>query len=113
VDGLRDNASGFQAFIYGQRDIYRPGETMHFNTVIRTQNWQTARYAFENPVVTPNGREYRTWRKTTNEQGAVETEIPLDAAVLTGTYMLEVYNANEILLGFPGCKRGGIHAGPH
>jgi uncharacterized protein YfaS (alpha-2-macroglobulin family) len=99
VDGLRDNTSGFQAFIYGQRDIYRPGETMHFNTVIRTQNWQKANdIPLKIRVVTPNGREYRTWRKTTNEQGAVETEIPLDAAVLTGTYMLEVYNANEILL---------------
>ncbi len=38
VEGLRDNASGYQVFIYGQRDIYRPGETMHFNTVLRTQD---------------------------------------------------------------------------
>ncbi|NIJ51194.1 alpha-2-macroglobulin family protein [Dyadobacter arcticus] len=99
VDGLRDNTSGFQAFIYGQRDIYRPGETMHFNTVLRTQSWQTAReIPLKLRLVTPNGREYRTWRKTTNEQGAVETEIPMDAAVLTGTYVLEVYNANDLLL---------------
>ncbi|CAG5009775.1 Alpha-2-macroglobulin [Dyadobacter sp. CECT 9275] len=99
VDGVRDNTSGLQAFIYGQRDIYRPGETMHFNTVIRNQAWEAIR---ETPVkiklITPNGREYRTWRKTTNEQGAVETDVPVDAAGLTGSYNFEVYNANDVLL---------------
>lgn len=100
VEGLRDNASGYQVFIYGQRDIYRPGETMHFNTVLRTQDWKTAgKVPLKLRLLTPNGREFRTWRKTTNEQGAVESEIPLDAGVLTGTYVLEVYNANEVLLG--------------
>jgi uncharacterized protein YfaS (alpha-2-macroglobulin family) len=100
VEGLRDNASGYQVFIYGQRDIYRPGETMHFNTVLRTQDWTTAgKVPLKLRLLTPNGREFRTWRKTTNEQGAVESEIPLDAGVLTGTYILEVYNANEVLLG--------------
>ncbi|WP_353722927.1 MG2 domain-containing protein [Dyadobacter sp. 676] len=100
VEGLRDNASGYQVFIYGQRDIYRPGETMHFNTVLRAQDWKTAgKVPLKLRLLTPNGREFRTWRKTTNEQGAVESEIPLDAGVLTGTYILEVYNANEVLLG--------------
>ncbi len=99
VEGMRDNASGYQAFLYGQREIYRPGETMYFNTVLRGPNWKTAREVpLKLRLVTPNGREYRTWRKSTNEQGAVETEVALDAAVLTGTYTMEVYNANDVLL---------------
>nr|WP_295925726.1 MG2 domain-containing protein [uncultured Dyadobacter sp.] len=100
VEGLRDNASGYQVFIYGQRDIYRPGETMHFNTVLRTQDWKSAgKVPLKLRLLTPNGREFRTWRKITNDQGAIETEIPLDAGVLTGSYILEVYNGNEVLLG--------------
>ncbi|MCF2495947.1 alpha-2-macroglobulin family protein [Dyadobacter chenhuakuii] len=99
VEGLRDNASGLQAFIYGQRDIYRPGETMHFNTVIRTKKWDSAKeIPLKLRMLTPNGREYRTWRKNTNAQGAVAIEVPVDAAGLTGTYVLEVYNGNDILL---------------
>jgi uncharacterized protein YfaS (alpha-2-macroglobulin family) len=99
VEGQRDNTSGFQAFVYGQREIYRPGETMHFNTVLRAQNWETAsEVPLKLRLITPNGREYRTWRKSTNAQGAVETEVSLDAAVLTGTYVLEVSNANDVLL---------------
>ncbi len=99
VAGKRVNKSGFDAFIYGDRNIYRPGETIHFNTVIRTQAWQSVG---EIPVLIrvlmPNGREYRSFRKTTNEQGAVLTDVPLDPAAVTGTYTLEVLNANEVLL---------------
>lgn len=99
VEGLRDNTSGLQAFIYRQRDMYRPGETLHFNTVVRNQNWHTAaEIPLKLRLVTPNGREYRTWRKSTNKQGAVETEVAMETSALTGTYVLEVYNANDVLL---------------
>ncbi|TDB60858.1 alpha-2-macroglobulin family protein [Arundinibacter roseus] len=103
VEGLRDNPTGLQAFIYGERDMYRPGETLHFNTVVRSQGWQTAsEIPLKIKMLTPNGREYRTWRKTTNAQGAVETEVTVDAAGLTGTYTLEVYNGNDVLLASQG-----------
>ena len=99
VAGKSDNVSGFDAFIYGDRNIYRPGETIHFNTVVRKQTWQSVG---EIPVLIkvlmPNGREYRTFRKTTNAQGAVTTDVPLDLAAVTGSYTIEVLNANDVLL---------------
>ena len=99
VEGKRDNASGFDAFVYGDRDIYRPGETIHFNTVIRSQGWQSVG---EIPVLirvlAPNGRELRAFRKTTNAQGAVTTDVPLNPAAVTGSYTVEVLNANNVLL---------------
>ncbi|MBD2704047.1 alpha-2-macroglobulin family protein [Spirosoma sp. BT702] len=99
VEGKRDNESGFDAFVYGDRDIYRPGETIHFNTVIRSQSWKSVG---EIPVLIrilmPNGHEYRALRKTTNAQGAVETDVALDPAAVTGTYTIEVLNANKVLL---------------
>ena len=99
VEGKRDNESGFDAFVYGDRDIYRPGETMHFNTLIRSQTWQSVG---EIPVLirvlAPNGREFRGLRKTTNAQGAVVTDVPLDPAAVTGSYTIEVLNANNVLL---------------
>ncbi|GAB3962445.1 alpha-2-macroglobulin family protein [Spirosoma harenae] len=99
VEGKRDNESGFDAFVYGDRDIYRPGETIHFNTVIRSQTWQSVG---EIPilirVLAPNGREVGSFRKTTNDQGAVTTDVPLNPAAVTGTYTVEVFNANNVLL---------------
>ncbi|GAA4468372.1 alpha-2-macroglobulin family protein [Nibrella saemangeumensis] len=99
VEGKRDNASGFEAFIYGDRNIYRPGETIHFNTIVRTQQWQSVgEIPLTIRVLMPNGREYRALRKTTNTEGAVATDIALDPAAVTGTYTIEVLNANETLL---------------
>ncbi|WP_425423217.1 alpha-2-macroglobulin family protein [Spirosoma spitsbergense] len=99
VAGKYDNESGFDAFVYGDRDIYRPGETIHFNTVIRSQSWQSVG---EIPVLirilTPNGRELQVFRKTTNAQGAVTTDVPLSPATVTGSYSIEVLNANNVLL---------------
>lgn len=99
VEGRRDNESGFDAFVYGDRDIYRPGETIHFNTVIRSQTWQSVG---EIPilirVLSPNGREYLAVRKTTNTQGAITTDVPLNPAAVTGSYTIEVLNANNVLL---------------
>lgn len=110
VEGKRDNTSGFDAFVYGDRDIYRPGETIHLNTVVRAEPGAgksgAAASGVSSPgevpvlirVLMPNGREYRVFRKTTNEQGAVVTDVPLDPAAVTGTYTVEVLNANNILL---------------
>jgi alpha-2-macroglobulin len=64
VEGKRDNTSGFEAFIYGDRDIYRPGETLHFNTVIRKNNWESVG---EIPVkirlLLPNGKGVQNLQK--------------------------------------------------
>ncbi len=99
VEGKRDNNSGFEAFIYGDRDIYRPGETIHFNTVVRQQNWKSVgEVPLKIKVLLPNGKELKTYRVTTNGEGAVETSLVLDKAAVTGGYSVEVYTANDVLL---------------
>ncbi|WP_084650715.1 alpha-2-macroglobulin family protein [Runella zeae] len=99
VEGKRDNATGFEAFVYGDRDIYRPGETIHFNTVVRHQNWKSVgEIPLKIKVLLPNGKDLKTSRLTTNSEGAIETSIALDKAAVTGGYSIEVYNANDVLL---------------
>jgi uncharacterized protein YfaS (alpha-2-macroglobulin family) len=46
----------------------------------------------------PNGKELKTFRKTLNEGGIAEGSIDISASAITGTYSLEVYSANDILL---------------
>lgn len=99
VGGKRANSTGLDAFIYPERDIYRPGETVHFSVILRDGQWKSPG---ELPVkfrfLMPNGKELKAFRKTLNEQGSAEGEIPLTAAAITGSYTLEVYTSNDVLL---------------
>ena len=99
VEGKRANSTGLDAFVYGDRDIYRPGEEIHFNTVVRDAKWASAEeIPLKIRLVLPNGREFKSFLKNTNGQGAVETSIPLDRAAVTGTYTIEILNGNNVLL---------------
>jgi alpha-2-macroglobulin len=98
--GISDNASGFHAFIYGDREIYRPGDSLYFNTLLRKNDVSLEK---EVPVkiklLLPNGREFASYRKTTNAQGAAETRLLLPASAITGTWIIEIYTFNDILIG--------------
>ncbi len=97
--GRRSNSTGLDAFIYAERDIYRPGERVNFSAVIRDRQWKTPG---EIPVIMkfllPNGKELKTFRKTLNAEGSVEANIDISTAAITGSYTLELYTSNEVLL---------------
>ncbi|MEP7279795.1 MAG: MG2 domain-containing protein [Bacteroidota bacterium] len=100
VGGKHSNTTGLDAFIYAERDIYRPGENIYFSVVLRDRHWKSPG---ELPVklkfLMPNGKELKTFRKTLNEQGSLEGSVNITAAAITGSYSLEVYNGNDVLLG--------------
>ena len=99
VGGKRSNSTGLDAFIYGERDIYRPGETVHAAVIIRDKLWQPVPdVPVKMKFVLPNGKELSTLRKTLNAQGAAEASVPLSASAITGSYTLEVYTGNDVLL---------------
>lgn len=99
VGGKHINSTGLDAFIYAERDIYRPGERVNFSVVMRDKLWKSPG---ELPVklkfLLPNGKELKSFRKTLNEQGSVEGSVDIDQSAITGSYSLEVYNGNDVLL---------------
>ena len=99
VGGKRMNATGLDAFVYAERDIYRPGEKLNYALVVRERGWKPAA---ELPVkikfLLPNGKELKTFRKGLNEQGATEGSMDISAAAITGSYTMELYSSNDVLL---------------
>lgn len=99
VGGREQNATGLNAMIYAERNLYRPGEIAHVSTIVRTESWASPG---EIPVrlrlMMPNGKEFASMRKILNEEGSTETAFPIPPAAITGTYTLEVYSGNDILL---------------
>jgi uncharacterized protein YfaS (alpha-2-macroglobulin family) len=100
VGGKRNNPSGLDAFIYAERDIYRPGERLNYSVIIRDRQWKTpGDIPLKLKFLLPNGKELKSFRKSLNDQGAIEGNIDISSSAITGSYSLEVYTSNDILLG--------------
>ncbi|WBA41852.1 alpha-2-macroglobulin family protein [Hymenobacter canadensis] len=100
VGGLQTNAARYQAFLYGDRDLYRPGDTIQTNTVLRTEDWQAPPKGLPVKIrlLLPTGKEYASLQKTLNAAGSFEARFLLPPAVMTGLYTLEVFTGNDVLL---------------
>lgn len=100
VGGKRSNSTGLDAFIYAERDIYRPGEKVNFSVIVRDQQWKTpGELPVKMKFLLPNGKELKTFRKNLNAQGSLEGDVDIAVSAITGSYTLEVYTSNEVLLG--------------
>ncbi|MEP6700179.1 MAG: MG2 domain-containing protein, partial [Bacteroidota bacterium] len=99
VGGKRSNPSGFDAFVYAERDVYRPGEKINFSVILRDAQWKTAGdIPLKMKFLMPNGKELKSFRKSLNEEGSLEGSIDIAGAAITGSYTLEVYTSTDILL---------------
>ncbi|MEO8404483.1 MAG: MG2 domain-containing protein [Chitinophagaceae bacterium] len=99
VGGKRNNPSGFDAFVYAERDIYRPGETVNFSVIIRDRKWKApGDVPLKLKFLLPNGKELRSFRKSLNEEGSVEGSVDIATSAITGSYTLEVYTSTDVLL---------------
>ncbi|HVG13468.1 MAG TPA: MG2 domain-containing protein, partial [Chitinophagaceae bacterium] len=99
VGGKSMNTTGLDAFVYAERDIYRPGETVNFSVLLRDRKWKSpGALPVKMKFLLPNGKELKSFRKTLNEQGSVEASVALSQSAITGSYLLELYSANDVLL---------------
>lgn len=99
VGGRRSNPSGLDAFVYPERDIYRPGEKVHFAVILRDLQWKSpGELPIQLKFLLPNGKEMKTFRRTLSSQGAVDGDVEIPETAITGSYSLEVYTSNGVLL---------------
>ena len=99
VGGKSWSQTNMDAFIYAERDIYRPGEKINANIILRTNDWKTpGEIPVKMKFIMPNGKELKSFRKMLNEQGSAELSIDVPMAAVTGSYLLELYSGNDILL---------------
>ncbi|MBK7680728.1 MAG: hypothetical protein IPJ29_15270 [Chitinophagaceae bacterium] len=95
----RNNPSGFDAFVYAERDVYRPGEKINFSVILRDAQWKNpGDIPLKMKFLMPNGKELKSFRKSLNEEGSVEGSLDIATAAITGSYTLEVYTTTDILL---------------
>lgn len=99
VGGRTPNDAGLIAMIYPERNLYRPGETIHVSTIVRNEQWQQqVGMPVKLKLSMPNGKEFAAAQKILNEQGSCEAIFPTPPTALTGNYLLEVFTGNNVLL---------------
>jgi alpha-2-macroglobulin len=89
----------YDAFIYAEREVYRPGETAHLNAIVRGIDWNIQpEMPVYYKVLYPTGDVFREIKGTLNSFGAFETAINFPADMVTGNYVVELYTGSDELL---------------
>jgi hypothetical protein len=98
VGGATLPASGYSAFLHGERTLYRPGETLRGVASVRTTD---LRYPPQMPLVLqhldPTGEPRGSWRLTPNDVGMTSYEIPLPSYSRTGRHTLNLLAGDTVI----------------
>ncbi len=99
VGGKRDVAGVYDAFLYGDRDLYRPGEKLYISGIIRKEHEKLPEnMPVKVRVTNPKGTVLTELQKSLNEEGSFETTYQTSETALTGEYSVELYTGNGTFL---------------
>ena len=112
IGGIENNVdpNRLSAFLFSDRGIYRPGETVHISSIVRTQDWkaQLARVPVEIQVVDPRGQILQRQKIEIGKSGFDEFNWSTQTSSPTGHYQVSMYlikNGNlDIQLGSTSVK---------
>lgn len=99
VGGKYVPEDGYDCFVYGDRNLYRPGETAFLSGIIRSPDMEVVTdIPVRVKVLNPQGRKFREFQQTLNGEGSFELSIDLPDHAKTGPYKAEIYNGADKLL---------------
>jgi alpha-2-macroglobulin len=91
-----------ELFIYAPRDLYRPGETLVLNALLRDHDGrQVAAQPVQAALARPDGRVHRSFAWQADEQGFYTTQIALPADTLTGNWQFRATLGNGDFFEYP------------
>lgn len=96
VGGDGDTTAPYEAYVYPDRGIYRPGDRAHLVVLVRDRSLQTpGAFPFSVEIRNPKWRVFRTMRGNTSDDGAVAYTIDIPQDALTGNYTVRVLSAAD------------------
>jgi hypothetical protein len=93
-------ASGYEAFLYGDRGIYRPGDTAHFVSIVRGAGAATPpAFPYFLTVYDNRGRKFTSARVSTEGPAIATFDFPVPEFATTGKYSLAAEIGEELQIG--------------
>ncbi|UCC80883.1 MAG: alpha-2-macroglobulin family protein [Candidatus Zixiibacteriota bacterium] len=78
---------GYETFIYSDRGVYRPGETVHLVSVVRGKNGELPdEFPYVLEILDPQGREFRKMKLSTANEGIESIDLEIPTFAKTGAY---------------------------
>lgn len=100
VGGLVEPNPNYRLFLYGPRNLYRPGEDVTIAGIVRDNKMGTIKQLpLKIKITTPNGKTFNTFKSETGSGGQFEITFPVPDFALTGQYFTEVMTGVDDLLG--------------
>ncbi len=87
----REKPGALDGYIYADRGIYRPGDTVHLNALVRDAAGKGAPVPMTMIVVRPDGVEHIRSVLPDQGLGGREMALPLSASVMTGTWRVRLH----------------------
>ena len=82
---------GYEAFLYADRGIYRPGSEAVLRTIVRGPDLAVPKpFPVQFRLTRPDGRHYKTLTATLSQWGSAEVTVDLPRYALTGRYGIEL-----------------------
>ena len=98
--GGRIDPNGFSAFIYSERNLYRPGEKVNVSAIIRDSKINVVRdIPVELVIGAPNGKTFKKFTPELNEEGSFEIGFELPDYAQTGLYDASLFTGNNKFIG--------------
>ena len=95
------DAEGYDAFIYADRDLYRPGETVHAHWLVRTNGGDAlADVPLLVKVIKPNGRDLLSQAAVLSPLGTGGLDVATKKVYATGRYAVQLLvPGNDTVIG--------------
>ncbi|MFO7445213.1 MAG: MG2 domain-containing protein [Ignavibacteriaceae bacterium] len=100
VGGNYNYSSQFTTFIYSERNLYRPGNKVNLNAIIRNDELGIEKdIAVLIKIITPSGKTFGEYKKTLNKEGSLELSLDIPTYAQTGEYAAEFYSGPDQIIG--------------
>lgn len=99
VDGIPVSQSGWQAEVFGPRNLYLPGETIDLNVLVRDRNLVAlGDVPVLAKVLSPMGKMVHLIKTTTGKLGQGNFNFTLPSYLSTGTYSVDIIAGEREIL---------------
>jgi uncharacterized protein YfaS (alpha-2-macroglobulin family) len=99
VAGKNDIRGLYDAFLYGDRNLYRPGEKMYISGIVRSlTNASMENMPVRLKIYNPRGNMVIELQRNLNEQGSFEINYQTLETAQTGEYRIDMHTGDDIFL---------------